>query len=208
MVGRFALLGGGGHARAVADVITRNGGTVALVVAERAEGGFPRVVQGDAEGIALALAEGLTVVAAVGDNALRTRLLTAAAQAGAITSAVIASSATVSADAELGQGTVVMEHAHVGPAASLGVAVIVNTAAVVEHDVDIGSGTHVAPRAAIGGGAVIGQGVLVGTGAVILPGVRVGAGATVAAGAVVHRDVADGAIVAGVPATPRETSAP
>jgi acetyltransferase-like isoleucine patch superfamily enzyme len=47
---------------------------------------------------------------------------------------------------------------------------------------------------------VIGDGCDVGVGAVILPGVRIGVGAQVGAGAVVAEDVADYAVVVGVPA--------
>jgi acetyltransferase-like isoleucine patch superfamily enzyme len=47
---------------------------------------------------------------------------------------------------------------------------------------------------------VVEHGADIGTGAVLLPGVTVGRGAIVGAGAVVTRDVAPGAIVAGVPA--------
>ncbi|MGH8686979.1 MAG: acyltransferase [Burkholderiales bacterium] len=46
----------------------------------------------------------------------------------------------------------------------------------------------------------IGAGVYIGVEAVLLPGVTIGEGAVVAAGAVVTRDVAPGALVAGVPA--------
>ena len=46
----------------------------------------------------------------------------------------------------------------------------------------------------------IGSDVWIGGGAIVLPGVRIGDGAIVAAGAVVTRDVADMAIVAGIPA--------
>lgn len=50
------------------------------------------------------------------------------------------------------------------------------------------------------GGIVIGDDVWLGTGSVILDGVQIGKGAVVGAGAVVTRDVPDGAVVAGVPA--------
>ena len=47
---------------------------------------------------------------------------------------------------------------------------------------------------------VIGHDVWIGHGAIILPGVTIGHGAVVAAGAVVTKDVAPYAVVAGVPA--------
>lgn len=47
---------------------------------------------------------------------------------------------------------------------------------------------------------VVEEGVWIGAGAIVLEGVRIGRGAVVAAGAVVVRDVADYAVVAGVPA--------
>ena len=48
----------------------------------------------------------------------------------------------------------------------------------------------------------IGERVFIGAEAVVMPGVSIGADAIVAAGAVVTRDVAEGCIVAGVPAVP------
>lgn len=47
---------------------------------------------------------------------------------------------------------------------------------------------------------IIGDHVWIGTRVTILPGVRVGNGAVIAAGALVSKDVPDGALVAGVPA--------
>ena len=48
---------------------------------------------------------------------------------------------------------------------------------------------------------VIGDDVWIGANAVVLPGVHIGRHVVVAAGAVVTRDVPDGCVVAGVPAT-------
>ncbi|MFL5945655.1 MAG: N-acetyltransferase [Gaiellaceae bacterium] len=48
--------------------------------------------------------------------------------------------------------------------------------------------------------SIVERGAALGSGVVVLGGIRIGAGALVGAGAVVTRDVAPGAIVAGVPA--------
>lgn len=55
---------------------------------------------------------------------------------------------------------------------------------------------------------VIGDDVWIGANAVVLPGVHIGRHVVVAAGAVVTRDVPDGCVVAGVPATIKKTLAP
>jgi UDP-2-acetamido-3-amino-2,3-dideoxy-glucuronate N-acetyltransferase len=79
---------------------------------------------------------------------------------------------------------------------------------IVEDDVFIGHGVmfinDFEPRAAnMGrhtGPTVVKEGASIGTGAVIRGGVTVGTGALIGAGAVVTRDVAENAVVTGVPA--------
>jgi acetyltransferase-like isoleucine patch superfamily enzyme len=53
-------------------------------------------------------------------------------------------------------------------------------------------------------GPNIARGAAIGLGANLLPGVRIGVGAVVGAGAVVTKDVPDGALVMGVPARIRQ----
>ncbi len=203
----WVVLGAGGHARSVVDVLERVGHTVVAVSGQT--GGHPwhvDVLGDDTEALALAERDGLHTCVAVGANAARARLVADVLARGLSSPPVVASTATVSPRSRLGAGTVVLEHAHVGPAAELGDAVIVNTAAVVEHDCVVGAGVHVAPGAVLLGAASVGEATLVGSGARVLPGVAVGARVTIGSGAVVTTPVGDDQTVVGVPATRREGS--
>ena len=200
----WGLIGAGGHAHVLHDVIVRMGARVVAVSGESRGGEWePAVLATDEELAAVARETGAAVALGVGDEARRATLLDWATASGLDLPAIVASTATVAVSASLGEGTVVLEHAHVGPGARLGRAVIVNTAAVVEHDAVVGDHSHVAPGAVLLGGAVVGAMTLVGSGARVLPGVRVGSGVVVGAGAVVVDDVPDDTVVTGVPARPR-----
>ncbi len=183
------------------DVVVRAGGRVLAVSGEvRGAAWDVPVLESDDDLAARVRETGSSLGLGIGEEASRARLLAWADAAGLPMPPLLASTATVAGSALVGDGTVVLEHAHVGPGARLGRGVVVNTGAVVEHDAVVGDGSHVAPRAVVLGGAVVGAGSLVGSGATVLPGVRVGSGSTVGAGAVVAADVADGSVVAGVPA--------
>ncbi|HEY8340089.1 MAG TPA: hypothetical protein VIK95_09485 [Egibacteraceae bacterium] len=191
------VFGAGGHARAVADVLARLPVAVAAVVDPAAPA---PALRSDEEGLRLARDRGLPAVVAIGDNRRRLALAQRLAAAGIALPAVVATTATVAADAALGAATVVLEHAHVGAGAALGAACVVNTAAVVEHDCALGDGVHCAPGSVLTGAVRCGDRVVVGAGAVALPGVALDADAVAGAGSVVTAAVAAGRTVAGVPA--------
>lgn len=201
-VSSWALVGAGGHARVLHDVLVRSGSRVVAVSGEARGPAWDVPVLADDELAALVARTGAAVALGVGDDARRTLLLDWAAAAGLALPPVVASTATVASSASLGAGTVVLEHAHVGPSARLGRAVVVNTAAVVEHDAVVGDGCHLAPGSVLLGAAEVGAGTLVGSGARVLPGIRVGSRVVVGAGAVVVADVPDDTVVVGVPARP------
>ena len=100
----------------------------------------------------------------------------------------------------VGAGIQVMPMSVVHTFARVGDFTIVNTGAIVEHDCLIGNGVHVMPGATLVGSVRVDDFASIGSNATLLPGIRVGTGAIVGAGAVVTRDVADRAIVVGVPA--------
>lgn len=203
------LFGAGGHARSVTDVLLRLGRSVAAVVDRSATarqgwwaGHDVQICSSDDRGVSAAIDGGCDGVLAIGANPVRVDLARRLLDSGVSLPPIVARTATVAWDADLAAGTVVMEHAHVGPGVVLGLAALVNTSAVIEHDCGVGDGAHCAPGSVLVGSARVGEGAFVGAGAIVLPGVTAGRATVVGAGAVVLGDVPAGATVVGVPARP------
>jgi sugar O-acyltransferase (sialic acid O-acetyltransferase NeuD family) len=200
------LVGGGGHARVVLDLLERQGGVRVLGVLDDDPGAIGRSVLGAfavVGGMTLAtdwIAQGARALVAIGSNQARLRVAQALASRGAGFAIGVHPAAVIGAAVELGAGTVVMAGVIINPLTRIGEQVIVNTGATVEHDCQVGTGVHLAPGSVLCGGVSVGDGTLIGAGAVVIPGIRIGAGVTVGAGAVVVADVPDGLTVAGCPA--------
>jgi len=168
------LVGAGGHARVLADLVAANGYRITAYV-------DPSYCSwlGDADwfakdcsipdGVADAFIIG---VAGVTPKALKRRLLlqNRYRSQGLDPATLIHPSAVISASAKVGAGTVILAGGIVQPAVELGEAVIVNSGAIVEHDCIIGDGVHIAPGSTVLGAATVGAAAMVGARAVVLQG--------------------------------------
>lgn len=141
-------------------------------------------------------------IVAVGDAAIRLRLLAELEAMGYRLAAVIHSAAVVSPSAEIGKGSVIFAGAVINADAFLGVGCIINTRASVDHDCRLDDGVHVCPGAAIAGDVHIGKRSWIGIGVAVIQGISIGSDVTVGAGAAVIDDLADGVTAVGVPAQP------
>jgi UDP-perosamine 4-acetyltransferase len=201
------VLGAGGHARVVVDLLLLHGATVAGLYAPdaslRGQSLLGIEIRG-ADDAALALDPSrvwaVNGVASLGPVVTRRMIYERFVAAGFQFPSIIHPSATVSASARLAGGVQVCAGAVVGPAASVGENGIVNTRAIVEHDCRIAPHAHIAPGAVLCGGVAVGVGAHIGAGAVVVQGLSLGMSCLVAAGAAVVEDVPDHGRVAGVPA--------
>jgi UDP-perosamine 4-acetyltransferase len=205
MVDDVVVVGAGGHASVVIDVLQSAGFRPVVCVGSPNDSGSVLgvpIVAGDDQ-LGRLHAEGQRhAIVAVGDNMLRSRLAAQAVAIGFELVSAISPRAYVAPSAQVGQGTVVMAGATINARAVLGRNVIANTNSSIDHDCIIGDGAHVAPNVALAGSVRVGARVLVGIGSSLLPGVMIGDDAVVGAGSVVIADVAAGRTVVGVPARP------
>jgi sugar O-acyltransferase (sialic acid O-acetyltransferase NeuD family) len=139
---------------------------------------------------------------AVGRNLERRRLCEALGAAGARLATVVHPSATRSATATFGAGTVVLAGAVVGCDAVIGRGVILNTGATVDHDCRIGDWCHLSPGVHLGGGVAIGEGTHLGIGVAVRNDLEIGSWSLVGVGAAVVGAIGDRVVALGVPARP------
>lgn len=203
------LLGAGGHAKVVIEILRAAGETVTGLVDADAR---PREVLGapvigaDAQLPQLYAAGHRRAFVALGANRLRRRLAGDLQTLGFELINAISPAAMVSPSARLGLGVAIMPGAVVNAQAQIGDCAIINSGAVVEHDCRVGAGAHIGPGAVLAGSCQVGEETLVGAGACVIPDRKIGSGAVVGAGASVTRDIPDGLRVGGTPA--RALSAP
>jgi len=196
---RFLIVGSGGFSREVADLIADLGHIPVAFFDE-----FPGASVHSPTGLPVfedpTLVDYEAVAVAIGDSTVRERMFNRFAESRIPT--LVHPSASVSPSAHVSMGALIMHNAVISARARIGAGVIVNVGCYVAHDCEVGAFTHLAAGVNLGGGVVVGSRSLCGTGSIVLPQTVIGDSVVLGAGAVVNRDVADGLVVAGVPARP------
>ncbi|WP_281404876.1 NeuD/PglB/VioB family sugar acetyltransferase [Mesorhizobium sp. B4-1-3] len=191
-------MGFGGHARSVGDIALAAGfDELTFVDAQAREGeefaGFPAVT---------ALPEKLTrpgwfVFPGSGDNQRR-RIQCDTARLPLAT--LVAPTASLGAQCEIGQGSFIGHQAHLGPLAKIGQGTIINSGAVVDHECVVGDFAHISINATVAGRCHIGAQVMVGAGSTVIDGISICSHVNVGAGATVVRDIEVPGVYIGTPA--------
>lgn len=203
------VVGAGGHAKVVIELLRAAGNNVAICIASVGlEGsaclGVP-VLIGDSHIQTLWNLGYRQAIVAIGDNSLRQYLASELVSVGFEFVNAVSPRAAVSPSARLGVGIAVMAGAVINADVDVGNHSIINTSASVDHDCTLGVAVHMAPNSALAGNGKLLDRVFLGIGSSVLPGVTIGSDVQVGAGSVVLKDVASGTVV-GVPARPIRSS--
>ncbi len=201
---RICLIGDGGHARAVRDVIeSLNGYSISL-------GGRPEIVHVVEDTRKLryqdwkALCERYTnFVLGIGQIKTAQPRIDAVeqiSQRGGQFPTIISPTAYVSPRAKIGRGTVVLHNAVVNAGAIVDEFCIINTGAILEHDTKVGDFCHISTGAVVNGGATVGSRSFVGSNAVVLNQIRIGNDVILGAGSIACTDIDKPGIYRGNPA--------
>ena len=204
---RVLILGAGGHAQVVADILSRahDAGTNCEPV------GFlddnPSLTRTAIVGLpvlgAIAQLDEFdhdAVIVAIGDNRTRSRILASVQARGEHIVNAIHPAAVLAPDVHLGEGVMICAGVVVNTGTVIGDSVILNTGCTVDHHNHIGNHAHIAPGVHLGGDVAIGEGTVIGIGSTVIPQRTVGAWSVVGAGSVVAKDIPAYATAVGMPA--------
>lgn len=204
---RVLILGAGGHAWVVADILFRMheaGHDVVPVgylddniqLADQSFLGLPVM------GVISSLHDQAhdAVVIAIGHNQTRQRLFSALQALGEQFVVARHPRSVIAPDVHIGTGSAICAGAIVNPGSVVGANVILNTGCTVDHHNIIGDHVHVAPGVHLGGEVAIGEGTLVGIGSTVIPQHTIGVWSVVGAGSLVSKNIPEWSTAVGVPA--------
>jgi len=205
---RIIVIGAGGHAKGVLDLIEHTGGReVVGIVAPRPAAGerfFGYPVLGDDDALADLVARHRVdgAVVAIGDNWRRADAVRRASAAvpGLRFVTLIHPSAHVARGATLGRGGVVRAFVVLDSDTRIGDFASIHSGAAVGHDSVVGDFASLGFRALTNGATRIGDYTAIAAGAIILPRLTIGEHTVIGAGATVTRDVAAYTVAYGSPA--------
>lgn len=201
------LIGGGGHCKAVIDVIeTENKFQIAGVV-DVPENLGQKILNyeiiakdNDIPGLTKQYKYFFITVGHIQSPVLRIKLFNFVKKSGGELPVIISPNAHVSKHAKIGEGTIIMHNTIINAGSEIGDNCIINNKALIEHDCRIGSNCHISTNTIINGNCVVGNDSFAGSCSVLKNGISIVPGTIIGAGAVVINNLSKSGVYVGNPA--------
>lgn len=183
------LYGASGHAKVIIDILRANNESIEALFDDNEEIhnllDYPVLRSTEVKG---------PLIISIGNNKIRRKV---AELLNVNFGKAFHPSAIISEQAEVCEGTVVMQGAIIQSCTRIGKHCIINTGASVDHECLINDYVHISPHCTLCGNVHIGEGAWIGAGTTIIPGIKVGKWSVIGAGSVVTKDIPDGVLAVG-----------
>ncbi len=189
----IVLLGAGGHAAVLFEIIRHQRLNIAGIVAPEINAEFSdyRHYVNDDDILSFNV-DDIYLINAIGclpGEGLRAALYQRFSSMGYSFPKIISPYAIVSDTAVVEAGAQIMAGAIVQAGARIKENTIINTGSIIEHHCSIGANNHIAPGVTLSGGVTTGEGVYIGVGASVIQAVTIADKAIIGAGAIITHEV-------------------
>lgn len=198
---KYVVIGTGGHANSIVDLIQSCGDAVEYFVGIKSEmahdKGIPTV---DFLEISNSSPK-LKFVFGIGDFTIRNRVFKELNLSNHVLKfpSLIHPTSYVSKSANIANGTVVFANSYVGPNSKIGKFCILNTGTSVEHDCSIGNQNFLGPGTILAGKVITGDNCFLGMGSLVSDGISIGSDSVIAANSFVNENIPCNSFAAGTP---------
>ena len=200
------IMGAGGHAKVIADIIHKSGDNVLGFLDDTKEKGNIiikdinlKVIGKVDECVKISkINSNVKFIIAIGNNQIRKQISERYKDIEYYTA--IHPSAQIALDVEIEEGTAIMANACINTSAKIGKHCIINTGAIVEHDNQIENYVHISPNGTCCGTVKIGELTHIGAGAIVKNNINITSECVIGAGTIVVKDINEKGTYIGVPA--------
>lgn len=197
---KVVIIGAGGHAKVIADIILKSGDKVIGFLDDNQKIGTQVLdykVIGNINDIAN-INKNYYYVIGIGDSKSRYEIYNKYRNIKYYTA--VHPSAVIAKDVIIGTGTVIMANAVINNCTCIGDFCIINTACVIEHNSIIGNFVHISPTSTLSGTVKVCDFVHIGTGTKVKNNININKKCIIGVGSVIIKDIDEEGIYVGVPA--------
>lgn len=180
MKNEIILIGGGGHCKAIIDVIEQEAKFTIAGIVDKLELVGQKVLgyeiigcDNDLDELFKTYKYAFISVGHISSNTIRVQLYKHLKEIGYTLPSIISPFAYVSKHAHIGEGNAIMHHALINADASIGNNCIINSKALIEHDSVVEDHCHISTAAVINGNVKVKEGSFIGSNATTKQGIEI-----------------------------------